>query len=164
MDVSTWTLAQRMELPDWCFGNRILIGQFLFNPNPGTTQWAMRDLALPDPVCIWEFWYLIIETAGNFGTYRAGLADAVPVNVAQMDAATEIYPYFGIDHAGPNYIIRITEDATHVVIKFKKGMVTGGKKLVIEVGSAAGTARGFFGLLVSGLPTKIPAHLDPNTV
>lgn len=164
MDVSGWTLAQRMALPDAYFGNRVLIGQFHGNPNVGTFEWAMRNYALPDPVCIWEFWYLIIETAGNFGTYRAGLANALPVNQAQMDAALEIYPYFGIDAPGPNYIIRATNECTHVVIAFRKGMVTGGRNLVIEVGCNAGTARGFFGLLVSALPTEIPAHLDPNTV
>lgn len=164
MDVSTWTVDQRMRLPDWCFGNRMLIGLFHNNTHPGTTEWAIRDIALPDPVCIWEFWYLIIETAANYGTYRAGLADTVPVNVAQMDEALEIYPYFGIDHAGPNYIIRKTEDATHVVIKLRKGMVTGGKKLVMEVGSVAGTARGFFGLLVSGLPTNMAGWMAHNPV
>lgn len=164
MDVSTWTLAQRMALPDACFGNRVLVGLFHGNPNPGTFEWAIRAYPLPDPVCIWEFWYLIIETAGNFGTYRAALAENVPVNQAQMDAAMEIYPYFGIDAPGPNYIIRKTEESTHVVMQFRKGMVTGGRNLVIEVGCNAGTARGFFGLLVSELPTQIPAHQDPNTI
>jgi len=156
MDVTGWDLASRMKLPDSCFGNRQLIGVYLKNAVPGTRNWAISDIALPDPCCIWQMNYLTMEWPTKFGSYRAGLRATVPVNQAQMDAATEIYPHWGVAQAGPNLLVRPQGTMFYNAIDLRKGMVTGGDKIVVEVNCQAISASMVFGLLVSPLPTLVP--------
>jgi len=164
MDVSGWSVDQRMRLPDWCFGNRELIGVYLANAVPATFTYGISDIPLPDPVCIWEMQILVPETVANHGNYRAGLAAVIPINHAQMDAAQEIYPYYGVPHAGPNLIQRNAYGWTTIAVRFRKGMVTSGKFLVVENESILGTSRIIFSLLVSGLPTNMAGWLAHNKV
>lgn len=164
MDVSGWTVDQLMRLPDWCFGNRQLIGCYVYTVGPGTLDWGISDIALPDPACIWEFSFQVLEFANQHGDYRAGLSHTLPASEGQMDATQEFYPHWGRHHAGPNYILCGTYIFTYVTIPFKRGIVTGGKKLVVEAKSWEGTARIHFSLLVSGLPTSMAGWLAHNKV
>lgn len=164
MDVTGWTFAQRMELPDWCFGTRQLIGTRVKNQVGGTYVYGISEIVFPDPICIWQV-EIVLQTNNVAGsTVRIGLADLIPVNEAQMDAADEILPYFGIARAGPNQIVVYTLAGIHYSFNMRKAMVTDGKKLVISVYCAAGSVWVDVGLIVSPLPTRIPAHLDPRTV
>lgn len=164
MDVSGWTVDQRMRFPDYCFGNRQLIGVYVANYVETTFAWGISDIPLPDPVCIWQMNVLCPETAAAHGNYRAGLADVVPTSHAEMDNAVEIYPYYGVPHAGPNLVQRNAYGWSNVVIDFRKGMVTGGKKLVVENECIVGVSRVIFSLLVSGLPTSMQGWLAHQKV
>jgi len=159
MDISRWTIDERMCLPDWCFGNRELNAVYVYNNIVGSRAWGISAIPLPDPVCIWEFSYFAMESAGNAGNYRAGLANKIPTTEAEMNEAVEIYPYFGLARDGPNLVIREQEAFTYLVVPFRKGMVTGGKYLVVENYCVSGSARISFSLLVSSLPTNISGWL-----
>ena len=157
MEVSIWTLDARMRLPDHFFGSRQLIGVYVANTVPATFTYGISDIPLPDPVCIWQMQILVPETVADHGNYRAGLAAVIPANHAQMDAAQEIYPYYGVPHAGPILIQRIAYGWTNIAVDFRKGLVTSGKYLVVENEGILGTSRIIFSLLVSTVPKKIPA-------
>ena len=164
MDVTGWTVEQRMRLPDWVFGNRQLIGVWGDNAAPGTTNWTISDIVLPDPCCLHIFSYLAFEKAGQFGNYRAALVPALPINVAEFDAGIEIYPYWGIPRAGPNLLIRKQEEMYYQEIPFRKGMVTNAWYLCVEVECVLIRAQIGVAVLVSGLPTDMAGWLAHNLV
>ncbi|MBA7522328.1 hypothetical protein ES705_14446 [subsurface metagenome] len=164
MDVSDWTIDQRMRFPDWCFGNRQLIGLYLSNDAPGTDAFAISPIVLPDPVCIWCLEYLAMFEAGGSGYYRAGLADSLPADEAEMNNALEIYPNWGILQAGPNRLPIVSPDPLHIVVQLRKGMVLGGKKLVIQNHCEGAKGRLNFWLLISSVPTDMAGWLAHSKV
>lgn len=164
MDVSDRTVAQRMSLPDWCFGDREIISVYLTNNDIGTRKWGISEIALPDPACIWEFAYTWMPNATGSGWVRAGLADTVPTTQAQMDATDPILPYFGSASEVPPVICPPSFQTQYVSFNCRKGMVTGGKKLVIEIRCGAADTKIVLWVMVSTLPIIIPAWLVHDKV
>lgn len=164
MDISGWTLAQRMKLPDWCFGNRQVISAYEYSSAAGTYVWQISEHALPDPCCIWEADFADLPSGGGTGSLRVALSDVVPASTAEMDACQEIFPGLGIPWAGPNRIqfFSTLSDRRHYMTR--QGMVTGGKKLVIEVRCVLATVSMECILVVSELPTRIPGWLVHDTM
>lgn len=164
MDVIGWGLERKMELPDWCFGNRDIISAYKHNGAPGTRVWDISSHSLPDPCCIWSVVFVSLPSTGGTGVFRIGLANAVPTSEAEMNAAVEIFPGYGKPCAGPNEIILFSGAFCQWTISTRKGLVTGGKKLVLEVRCVVADMRVSCSLVYSELPEEIPAHLDPNTI
>lgn len=162
MDVSGWTIDQRMRLPDWCFGNRHFI---MCNVSTGTTepfQWGISEFAFPDPACIWLFDLLYLPFTDGKGYVRVGMADAVPTSEAEMDAAAEIFPGYGFPNPGPNVISVWQTVFIHRALAVRKGLVTGGKKLVVETYRFSGSYIIDCSFLVSELPTSMAGWLVHN--
>lgn len=162
VDVSGWSIANRMRLPDYCFGNRQLIGAYLGNYGEGTYEYEISDIALPDPVCIWSLVIVSNPDDGGVGHIRIGLSSTVPTNEAGFDEVTDIIPYFGAPSTGPNRIIFSTPAFVLLDFPIRKGMVTGAKKLVISVYTSTGRMRLNAALIVSSLPVSVPAFLNPG--
>lgn len=164
MDVSGWTIAQRMRFPDWCFGNRELVSVFTLNEAVGTYVYNISTLALPDPVCIWQVCFQSVPDATGGGRIRVGFAAAVPTNEAEMDAAVDFLPHFGHVVTGPNKIL--FQEPNYVFFSFdvRKGLVTGGKKLVSSTYCTVAKVRINCFLLVSGLPTDMAGWLAHSKV
>lgn len=162
IDVSGLSLAERMALPDWCFGNRQLIGVYVSQTGPSNYIWGISDIALPDPCCIWQLQIDSMPNPGGRGTMRFGLANTVPTSDGEMDNADEIFPYFGQPNTGPNLINVYGLEYMAFIIDARKGMVTGGKKLVVQLFARDDTNRIDCRLLVSALPDEIPAFLNPD--
>jgi len=156
MNVTGWDIASKMKLPDYCFGNQDVCSAYTFNNGPFTFVWAISEAALPDPCCIWQVGFTSMPTTDGTGHLRIGLADAVPTTEAEMNAAVEIFPGLGDPHVGPNRIQFYAAKYVFFTIDCRKGLVTGGKKLVIENYCVKDTMRLVCNLVVSGLPTKVP--------
>lgn len=164
MNITGWTLAQRMRFPEWCFPNRQLVSAYGYNDVVASHTWAISTIALPDPAVIWEFDYWCQPNVASRGDLRLALADVVPANTADMDAALEIFPDYGIIQAGPNKIPLNAELPWYIMHRVKKGMVTGGKYLVTETRCGAGVMRTNVALLVSGLPTDMAGWMEHSRV
>lgn len=156
MDVSVWTIDSRMKLPDHCFGNRKVIGARQGNVAAGTSTWAISNFVFPDPACIWYVQLVAQPSDVGTGNLRIGLAAAVPTTIPEMDAAVELLPDVGSDVFGPNKIRFETPNFVVINIVVRKGMVTGGRKLVIENQCVAAVTRFMCNVVVSELPTKVP--------
>jgi len=158
MDVSFWTIASRMKLPDHCFGQRLLHGMRIYNTTPDTFQWLIASRALPDPVCIWSLGLVGggSDYAGNW--VRVGLADTVPTSSAEMDATVNFLPEFGTSAFAPPRISVPTDSGINYNVAIRKGIVTGGKKLVIEgnLSSYGTTLVVSVFIIAAALPTKVP--------
>lgn len=161
-DVSGWDLANRMKLPDWCFGSKRVVSTYALAIGAPDTKWSISLTALPDPCCIWTMFVFWMPEPPAVGHVRIGLADVVPTSAAEMSAADEIFPDLGSFSAGPNYFPMHAQTYTLWQINVRKGMVTDGKYLVAEAYVVSGKVRVEAGLVVSELPTEVPAFLDPN--
>lgn len=164
MDITGWSIEQRMRLPDWCFGNRELTGAYV-SRNPTGLVWAIGTLVLPDPACIWTVYITSMPNAGMMSYVRVGLADTVPTSEAEMNAAVEILPHGWQARAGPNRISLLSGAYALLVYDVRRGMATGGKKLVIEMDNIFyGWNRVEADLIVSGLPTDMAGWLAHSPV
>ena len=157
MDVSFWTIDQRMRLPDHFFGNRQLIGCQVYCLNALAYYYSISEVALPNPACIWAFHFWVRTPASVDATFRIGLRATVPTNEGEMDTAMEIFPYIGEPSVGPNKLRLSFRYSTPVVLTDRQGMVTGGLKFVGRFYSSIADVYAFFVLEVSELPKKIPA-------
>lgn len=159
MDISRWTIDERMRLPDFCFGNRRVIGAYKANLSAGTPAWEISDTSFPDPCCIWQVAIFTQLTVNGSGRLRMGFADVVPTSTGEMDAAGEIFPDFGKKQAGPNMIPIRGSTYTLWAMDTRQGLATHGKKLVIEVYLSSGELRVDVTMVVSKLPTSISGYL-----
>lgn len=159
MNVSRWTIEERMRLPDFTFGQRQIIGCYGYNPNPATTNWGISTVGLPDPACIWSFGYVALMGPTGDCEMRTALRATIPTSQAEMNDSLDFIPYYGYEEAGPNAIRITTGSKQFVNIPMRRGLSTGGRKLVIENRCAAGVSRFQVYVLVSGLPTNISGWL-----
>jgi len=164
MDVSGWTVDQRARLPDWCFGNSEAIGCQVCCEVADNTFWGISEIELPDPACIWSMAWWFRQNAYCNHMFRFGLAEEVPVNVGQMDAATEILPYVGKPATGPNELRQGTAESNIQQLFLRRCMATGGLKLVVQLGSSVQWATIDLIIIVSGLPTSMAGWLAHHRV
>lgn len=160
MWVDTWTLAERMALPDWCFGAPKVYGFFIFHEVDGTESFWIDNEDLPDPACIWSIQVISMPDAGARGWLRLGMCDIVPANTAQMNACDEIFPKLGRAAAGPNDFIFYGGVFTELKVMVRKGIVTGAKNLVAELHCTNDMMRFQVVMLVSELPRQVSGYFD----
>jgi len=164
MDVSGWTVEQRMRLPDYCFGNRELHTVHAEGVVDDTYCWAKSEVRMPDPMCFWEFTFYNRPNATGKGYARLGLADAVPTSVAEMDNAVEVLPRFAFENVGPNRIELYESFYTTYNYNVRKGIDTGGKYFVVELYTLLETMRFNISFVASGLPTNMEGWLAHKKV
>lgn len=93
---------------------------------------------------------------------RVGLADKVPTSQAEMNAAVELFPGYGIPYGGPNTISLWAAVFVYWNFDVRKGIETGGKKLVLECDCQVATMRVSLAIIVSGLPTSMAGWMAHN--
>ena len=166
MDVSDWTIAQRMRLPDWCFGSRETYIAHGGVASPDTYNWGISDNALPDPACIWEFVILLGASDYAYNKVRIGLSDTVPTSKEEMDATDNIFPDFGDKATTPPGINCGIIPGMFFWISLRRGLATGGKKLVMEAKRhASGTILiADIILVISTLPTDMAGWMAHSKV
>lgn len=164
VDVSSWTVAKRMALPDWCFGGRQVISARVAIFAADTFGWAISDVALPDPCCIWQVGIIIRQSDHRSNYLRMGLLDNVPTSEGDMDNAVEILPDFGSSSNTPERIYLFDGGPVYIEPQVRMGLATASKKLVVEGKVYAdGTALlGMIHVVVSELPTVIPVFFNPE--
>lgn len=164
VDVSGWTLAQRMELPDWCFGNRRIFSLTETVAVAAGLVWKKSPITLPANICLWSVGVLprLLDSWNSY--IRVGFAAAVPTSEAEMNAAIPLMPDFGNYLYTPPRIYMASSGTAVWQFNLRKGMATGGGSLVMETKAAAVILSVMFFVVYSELPTQVPAHLDPNTI
>lgn len=161
-DVSGWALAKRMRLPDWCFGDREIIGIDKSATGSGDMTWEISSLALPANICIWHIGFFLNLAEKSPSYARIGLTAALPVNEGQMDAAVEVLQYFGdVDYA-PRRIYFSNDITEPWQFPLRKSLATGGKKLTLEVYCGTTKIAVTVFMVYSELPIEVPAFSNPD--
>jgi len=129
MDVSGWTIEQRMRLPDWCFGNRRI---FSLTETVGVAAglvWKKSPITLPANICLWSVG-ILPRLLDSWSSYiRVGFATAVPTSEAQMDASIPVMPDFGNYLYTPPRIYMAAAGTEVWQFNLRKGIATSGCSL-----------------------------------
>ncbi len=157
MDVSGWALAKRMKIPDQYFPDREIVSVYDSESSATTFEWGISGVALPDPVCIWELGIQIVSSGSALSYVRLGLRSAVPTSEAEMNGAKNIFPDLGDLTKTPPAIYMAAVYPFQMRFTCKKGFVTAGDKFVMELYNVTGVLSIMASMLISGLPTDVPA-------
>lgn len=166
MDVSDWTIQQKMRLPDYCFGARQMISCRCSIWIADTYQWVISTAVLPDPCCFWSWGIVLIRSDHISNHFRVGLRSTVPASTADMDGADEIFPDFGLLTYHPSRLYVPAVPGTYYNMPMRTGFVTGGKKLVCEGFQHAESSWISFIVyfMVSAMPTEMDGWLAHKKV
>lgn len=164
MDISGWTVDQRMRFPDWCFGNRKVIGVSGTATGVGVFYWVAAFIVMPDPVCLWAVNIFPRKVSSTNDYIRVGFRASKPTSEAQMDESIPIFPNFPHPAHQPPRIFMSESGLEVWRFDVRKGMVTGGFKLVMEVHSATVKTSILFSLVYSELPTNMAGWMAHNKV
>lgn len=165
MDVSGWTIDQKMRLPDWCFGNRSIISLTLGITGAGNFRWAISSVVLPTEICMWKLSILFRWCDNESSRVRFGFRATLPTSEAEMDTSMPVFPDLGDAAYSPPRIF--LTDWGHEVWEFetRTGIVIGaGLKLTGEIKSAGTAAKVLLVIVYSGLPTNMAGWLAHNKV
>jgi len=158
MDIRDWPIARIMQLPDWCFGRRWWVGEYMGATN-GRAFYNMGDENLPDWFVVWGI--LISARSPNCLealrlTMRLGtVLPAAPADVNGMDRILEgvsiptvTYEFYpnqnGVDWINCDRIVHESQGRRLVMI------ANGDQTIAYEM-----TA----GMLISSVPKEVPDWL-----
>jgi len=155
MDVSKWSLHKRMALPDWCFGPKWWLGDYIGTAAAGTTYFYFSDTP-PDVFCLWD---IIICPGGIVAGIRFDitlcLCKEAPI-AGNIRLLTRLLRQFGTP--GAYYDLHLPPNVTtHIgpmkcLIEANNNGVGGALKIFSETANCESTVS----LLVSGLPKEVP--------
>jgi len=162
MNIRDWPMNKIMSLPDHCFGRRFVVGLMLRTIEEATS-WDISELALPERCVLWEFQMGFIARDTGIATVRLAFGDQLPTTTAQMDILEPVLPGFGYQGADPRTIL-VRGTMLYTLQKVKVPVCTSGRRIIMEVTSAAVASSAVFGLFVfSSMPTEIPDWLNYHT-
>ncbi len=164
MDVSGWTVDQKMRLPDWCFGQRRTMRISHTAVGAGVDAWAIKEKTLPENICIWTAGYWYTETNSTSDYLRMGFRATVPTSIGEMDEAVPAEPEnIGIPPGPEKMYMPMTENSV-ILIPTRKGVVATGLFLVMQVHSGAAKCSGACILTYSEMPTSMAGWLAHHKV
>lgn len=159
MNISRWTIDEKMQLPDFCFGQRKIVATGIGVTVPKTMAWNITSVPFPDSICIWEFGILPTQLDSFYSYCRVGLTETKPTSEAEMDAAIPILPDWTPQGYSPPRIYVPATGTQQWVFKMRKGMKTKARKMAIELYANVGNFALVFYVIYSKLPTNISGFL-----
>jgi len=155
MNISTWSDARIMQLPDHLFGQRWLVS-VMRTPNNPVDRWDISEIPLPDAFVMWEFAYGSSAVFGAEIGFRFAYGDQIPVNAAAFSEFEPVMPGLGVTGQEPRTITH--EDGPHDIrIPMRKLVRPGGRRLIMEVPFAGGGDMRCWGrMVISSLPREVP--------
>lgn len=156
VDISGWSDARVMQLPDHVFGERKVTGCWIATAG-SSVYWDISAVSLPAKIVMWQLhiWTSRQEYLQN--RLRLAFGATVPTSEAEMDALTPVLEDYGdTDYTPPRIEINIEE--IPVDLRLRQLADTDGKKLVMEVANPNDSYIGVrVGLVYSAVPSEIPA-------
>ena len=164
MDVSGWTVEERMRLPDWCFPERQPFQLYHINNQVGTWSYVMPDYPLPNPACVWKMTLATFPTTGGTGDVKFGLLSDLPLDDNQMETNEPVFDDLKPAPTNVNWIKLYAGVPVTFGYDFRTPIVTTGLKLGMGLYCAVATIRLDLTFIISGLPTKVSGFFNPSTI
>jgi len=158
MRIDNWPFDRIMRLPDWCFGRRWWVGEYMGNVNGGS-YYRLGEEQLPDKFVVWGV--MICNRSPNCLealrlTIRLG--NDLPAEPSDLNGLDRIYEGISIPtityefYTAPNSITWIS--AERIIIE------SNGRRLVLlSSGDEVILYEMTVGVLISAMPKEVPDWL-----
>jgi len=156
MDIRKWSIHKKMALPDWCYGPRWWIGDFVATTAAGVAYFFFSDLP-PDNFVVWD---VIVSQGGYAAATKIDLTLCLcrqaPV-VGDIKTLTRLLRQFGTPgqaydmHFPPNTLSHLGPMRTFV--EANNDGIGGALILPSETANCETT----IAVLISSLPKEVPA-------
>lgn len=155
MDIRNWPIDKIMQLPDYCFGQRWLIGLASTASDIGPS-YDISEMALPEWTVIWNlcFWYLQIDE--KFMAISLALGDNRPTTEAEFERFEVLFRDFAY-YTAPRREFQIMPAGGSYNVPMRKIVHTAGRRLVGRLYyGATGVQYATVILTISSIPTEVP--------
>lgn len=158
MDIRRWSPNQVMQLPDWCFGPRWWVGEYMGNTS-GQIYYHSGAEVLPDKFVLWG----ILISARSPSCLEAlrltiRLAGSKPASVADGKAKDRLLD--GISTEDILYELYVNQNGTTWIGCERQLVEPNGKRLsLVSNGDQAIAYEMTVGILISAVPTEVPDWL-----
>lgn len=155
MDISKWPMDQIMQLPDHCFGRRVVYTAGFRSENAGTV-YDMCRLAFPERVVIWSIQYKVVSPGLDGWMYiGTALSDVLPTTTAEFDALEPLLPYFGILD-GLRWIVPFWVSENYVLDSLRNVCESKGRKLIVRAETYPTVLSLVVSVTASSIPREVP--------
>ena len=155
IDISGWSLGEKMMLPDHAFGVRNLV-TFSNSVPTVTTEWHRFLSALPDHIVIWNIKAITGAIPPAFGTVRLALGDVVPTSDAEFNELEQIGMGGGLQTGrGARIVCDSVSGSDYVMLKLL--VSPQGRRFVVRFrNNDVGSDNMQLAVIYSAVPRSIP--------
>lgn len=158
MDISKWNTNQIMQLPDWCFGGRYWVGEYM-GGTLGVVEYKSGQEVLPHRFVLWGI-MLSARSPNCLEALRLTIRLAGSAPSSATNAETMALLLDGISTAGTVYEFYPVQNGVTWIGPIRQLVEPNGRKLsMVSNGDQAITYEMTVGLLISAVPTEIPDWL-----
>jgi len=161
MRIDNWPLDRIMRLPDWCFGRRWWVGEYMGRTN-GQEYYRLGEDSLPDKFVVWGI-LIANNCVGMTDAMRLTmrLGTFLPAAPAQVNGMDRIFDGISIPtityefYVNPNGLTWI--NAERIIHE------SNGRRLVmLSNGDRTNAYEMTAGMLISAMPKEVPDWLVKN--
>ena len=158
MDISKWPLSRIMQLPDWCFGGRWWVGEYM-GSTTGVAYYRLGEETLPNRFVLWG-----VLTCCNSPSMLQAMRVTIRLGGSKPASITEVYPLDrileGVSISSIAYELYVNQNGLTWIGNIRQFVEPSGRKLVLVAnGDQAIAYEMTIGLLISAVPTEVPDWL-----
>ena len=155
MNISSWSLSDIMQLPDYLFGRRFMISTRIASGSP-LPVFAISTEAFPDRCVLWAVDIeLMTATYGNQSEVGLRFGDQLPANDGEFALLDRVLP--GVGNVGDLYDFRTYSWEHYHFGSLRNILAPQGRRLVIRVDDVGAKVKEtMVNCTVSSLPRDIP--------
>lgn len=158
MDIRNWNANKVLQLPDWCFGNRYWVGEYMGSTG-GTVYYRGGEEILPDKFMLWG----VLVSARSVNCLEAlrltiRLAGAAVATVAAAKLIERVLK--SISTADILYELYVNQNGVTWIGDIRQLVEPNGKRLaLVSNGDQTIAYEMTVGLLISAVPKEVPDWL-----
>lgn len=158
MDISKWPASKVMQLPDWCFGPRWWVGEYVGSVS-GVVEYKLGEETLPQKMVVWGL-LASCMSASCLQAIRLSIrmGTSLPTSAAEMNLLERVLN--GISISTITYELFVNQNGVTWINAGRQLVQATGRRLVLMAnGDQAIAYEMTVGLLISALPSEVPDWL-----
>jgi len=158
MNIDNWPMDRIMRLPDWCFGRRWWVGEYMGSAN-GTVHYRLGQEELPDKFVLWGL-LIFCRAPSCLEAMRLTirLGDHTPANMDDANTMERLLKGISIQTIG--YELYPESNGVTWINCERQLIESAGRKLaIVSNGDQAIAYEMTVGVLISSLPKEVPDWL-----
>ncbi|NVM23073.1 MAG: hypothetical protein HWN68_14980 [Desulfobacterales bacterium] len=158
MDISNWDINRIMQLPDWCFGRKWLVGLHA-ELTGASSKFDLSEFNLPDIAVIWEVTFMVARVSSTSVRFTLALSDHQPVDDADFEKLEPVLKHVK-SRMGFRYSLEANDLMAIRLSELKTPIESKNRRLACKFRRVIGQSTGGQAMVtVSYLPREIPEWL-----